>query len=232
MKKYIYPLILGAFMLSCAGSSSEEEVVLLVVENNIPSLPSLIAPENNLLCTNNEVILKWQASEDADGDEINYTIEISEDDGFIEINHSLNTKNNTIAVSLEKGKAYYWRVKATDKLNETKGYSGVFKFYTEGKAVQNYAPFLPELIAPALNSVVQSSSVLLKWNAVDVDNDVLTYDVYFGQENPPLQKVGNAQTDPQLSVNVISSTTYYWKVIALDGKGGKTIGQVWRFKTD
>ena len=91
MKKYIYPLILSAFMLSCAGSSSEEEVVLLVVENNIPSLPSLIAPENNLVCINNEVLLKWQASEDADGDEINYTIEISEDDGFIEINHSLNT---------------------------------------------------------------------------------------------------------------------------------------------
>lgn len=232
MKKYIYPIILSAFMFSCTGPSDEKEIVLSVVENNIPTLPSLLAPENNLVCINNEVLLKWQASEDADGDEINYTIEISEDNEFIKINHSLNTTNNAITVSLEKGKAYYWRVKATDKLNETKGYSGSFKFYTEGEAAQNYAPFLPELIAPALNSVVQSSTVLLKWSAVDANNDVLTYDVYFGQENPPLQKVGNAQTAPELSVNVISSSTYYWKIVALDGKGGKTIGQVWSFKTD
>ena len=232
MKKYIYPLIISAFIISCAGSNSEDEIDLSVVENNVPSLPNLIAPENNVLCLNNEVLLKWQASEDADGDEINYTVEISEDNEFLKIDQTLITTSNFITVFLEKGKAYYWRVKASDKLNETKGYSVYFKFYTEGKAVQNYAPYLPELISPALNSVQQSASVILKWNAVDVDNDVLSYDVYFGKENPPLQKVGSNQAASQLSVNVNSSTNYYWKVVVLDSKGGKTIGQVWNFNTD
>ena len=75
------------------------------------------------------------------------------------------------------------------------------------------------------------SDVDLATTAPSTD-DVLTYDVYFGKENPPLQKVGSNQAASQLSVNVISSTNYYWKVVVLDSKGGKTIGQVWNFNTD
>lgn len=226
MKKYIFIILIVSALFSCGGDGED------LPANNIPSIPSLINPLNDLLCTDNTVIFNWNASSDLDGDIINYTIQVSKDKDFTQIVEDIKIAQTTITLTLDKGKAYYWRVKATDTSNDSSEYSSIFQFYTEGKAVQNYAPFLPELIAPALNSVIQSSAVILKWDAQDFDNDVLTYDVYFGQENPPLQKVGNAQTDSQLSVNVISSTNYYWKVVALDGKGGKTIGQVWNFKTN
>ena len=70
---------------------------------------------------------------------------------------------------------------------------------------------------PALNSQT-ATTVTLQWTASDADtSDILTYDVYFGTENQP---------------TIVTSATYYWKIVVKDNKGGQTIGQVWIFTTD
>ena len=88
-------------------------------------------------------------------------------------------------------------------------------------------------ITQIVDSIVQTETTTLEWNASDVDtNDALTFDVFFGTVNPPITKIGNNQTAKTLDVNLEASKVYYWKVVAKDGKGGETTGQIWNFKTD
>jgi hypothetical protein len=142
--------------------------------------------------------------------------------------------SRTQAVTLDKGKAYYWRVKAIDSKNASSAYSGTFSFYTEGLAVANHLPFLPEIIQPEINTTISGVTATLKWFASDVDtSDVLTYDVYFGTANPPTVKVAENKTTPTYEANSLLATTqYYWRVVVKDNKGGETRGQVWNFRTN
>ena len=65
-----------------------------------------------------------------------------------------------------------------------------------------------------------------------MDNDPLTFDIYFDTANPPTTKVSENQSATTISVDLNSSTDYYWKIVVKDDKDGITIGQVWGFKTD
>ena len=54
-------------------------------------------------------------------------------------------------VTLEKGFAYYWRVKAKSSKNIESEFSSISQFYTEEIPQSNHLPFAPELIYPFLN---------------------------------------------------------------------------------
>jgi hypothetical protein len=231
MKKYLYLILVVNSLIACGGPGNDLESIA-VVENKKPSIPVLVAPVNNLLCTDNTVFFSWNTSLDLDGDAINYTIQIAKDNQFSQIVHNTNILETTTTFSLDKGKAYYWRVKATDSKNESSSFSSTFQFYTEGVASENHQPFSPDLVSPELSSVVQTTTTTLEWTASHVDNDNLVYDIFFGTENPPLQKLSANQTENILNVKVASSKVYYWKVVVKDSKGAQSIGQVWNFKTD
>lgn len=152
---------------------------------------------------------------------------------FAQIVRTLEGTSNSQTIALDKGIAYYWRVKATDSKSLSSNYSSTFNFYTEGVATVNHLPFSPELVQPALNSLINPATATLKWNSSDVDvNDILVYDVYFGTDNPPATKMGTNITTNTLDVITVASKKYYWKVIVKDNKGGEAIGQIWSFSTN
>lgn len=231
MKKYLYLILVVNFLIAC-GESGDDIESIAVVENKTPSIPVLMAPVNNLLCTDNTVTFNWGSSLDLDGDTINYTMQIATDNLFLQIVLDTNIKETKTTFTLDKGKAYYWRVKATDSKNESSSFSSIFQFYTEGIASENHSPFSPGLVSPKLSSVVQTTTATLEWTASDVDNDTLVYDIFFGTQNPPLQKYSANQSETILNVEVASSKEYFWKVVVKDSKGAQSIGQVWNFKTD
>ena len=66
----------------------------------------------------------------------------------------------------------------------------------------------------------------------DTDGDALTFDVYFGTDNPPTTMVSENQSEITFDVNTVTTTTYYWKIVVKDDKGGQTNGQVWSFYTN
>jgi len=231
MKKYLYLILVVNFLIACGGSGDDLESIA-VVENKTPSIPVLMAPVNNLLCTDNTVTFNWGSSLDLDGDTINYTMQIATDNLFLQIVLDTNIKETKTTFTLDKGKAYYWRVKATDSKNESSSFSSIFQFYTEGIASENHSPFSPGLVSPKLSSVVQTTTATLEWTASDVDNDTLVFDIFFGTQNPPLQKLSANQSETILNVEVASSKEYFWKVVVKDLKGAQAIGQVWNFKTD
>lgn len=231
MKNIFYILLLiGVLIYSCGGSEEDEPTPQ--PNNNIPTVPTLLTPTNNLLCIDNIVTFKWNASTDPDKDAITYQIQIAKDTQFSQIIHTLTGSGTTQSISLEKGTAYYWRVKATDSKSTSSDYSTTYQFYTEGEGTSNHLPFSPILIKPDLSSVVMTATTILEWTANDVDGNSLTFDVYFGTTNPPATKVSANQTETTLNVDLTSSTNYFWKIVVKDGKGGETQGQVWNFNTD
>ncbi|MBL4939581.1 MAG: hypothetical protein JKY16_04780 [Lutibacter sp.] len=233
MKKYLFIITFSLILVSCGGGSGDDPIPTPEPENKAPSTPTLSAPTNGKLCIDNSVSFQWSNSIDPDGDTVSYQIQVAKDNQFNQITHTLSGSATNQSISLERGIAYYWRVKATDSKNLSSSYSSTFNFYTEGEGESNHLPFSPEIVQPALNSIVQTATATLEWTANDVDtNDNLTFDVFFGAVNPPTEKMGDNQTASTLSVDVDSSTNYYWKVVVKDNNGGTTTGQIWYFNTD
>lgn len=228
MKKYLLATFIALLLCSCGGGDSSDEVT--ETENRVPSVPSLVAPANNLLCIDNAVAFQWNVSSDPDSDAISYQIQISKDIQFNQIDYTNSSQTPSKIISLDKGMRYYWRVKAVDSKNLSSNYSAVFQFYTEGVGLTNHLPFAPSVVKPELASVLTGSSVVLQWSASDVDAaDQLTYDVYFGTVNPPTSKVSSNQSLKTFTQSLSVASNYYWRVDVKDNKGAVTKGQVWNF---
>jgi hypothetical protein len=234
MRKIIYLASIALLFISCGGGGSDEPLPTPEPANTAPTVPTLVAPATSSLCINNIVAFEWSASTDTENNPIVYQLQIATDNQFGQIVSTSEISSRTHSVTLDKGKAYYWRVKATDSKNASSAYSGTFSFYTEGVAVANHLPFLPELIQPETNTTITGTTAVLKWFASDADAaDVLTYDVYLGTTNPPTVKVAeNRATSIFEAVSLQAATQYYWRIVVKDNKGGETRGQVWNFRTN
>jgi hypothetical protein len=224
MKKFIlFSLIISSVLISC----SSEPV------NTAPTVPNLIAPLNNQLCINNTISFEWSVATDAENNPIVYQLQIATDNQFTQIISSTDLTTSVQTMTLEKGKAYYWRVKATDDKNASSSYSSIFSFFTEGIAVINHAPFLPQLVSPTNNSTISGTSTTLKWTASDVDvNDVLTFDVFLGTVENPTTKIIDNKAATSFEATLQANKLYYWKVVVRDNKGGETNGLTWSFRTN
>ncbi|MEO8253154.1 MAG: hypothetical protein ABI554_02115 [Flavobacterium sp.] len=226
----ILNLIFCVLLFSC-GSGGD---VVPEPQNTAPTVPTLSSPTNNKLCIDNSVSFQWNVVTDAEKKPIVYQIQVATDNQFTQIVKTTEVSLNSTTIGLDKGKAYYWRVKAIDSKNTSSSYSVTNSFYTEGVTQSNHLPFLPQLVFPVYNSIVSTSSITLKWSANDVDvNDSLSYDVYLGTVNPPTVKIANSISEPVFNINTVeTSKVYYWKVVVKDNKAGETVGQVWTFKSN
>lgn len=97
----------------------------------------------------------------------------------------------------------------------------------------NNPPSKPTNPSPVNGAVGVSRATKLSWECLDPDGDTLTYDVYLVKGPFELTCVASGCTtttyDPPTVLDPLS--TYYWKVVAKDGKGGVTEGDVWNFTT-
>lgn len=231
MKQILYLSCIIFLILSCGGGSDSGSNS---IKNTAPTTPTLLAPTTNKLCIDNTVSFEWNPSTDAEKNAITYQIQIATDNQFIQIVKIAETSLPNLITTLSKGVSYYWRVKAVDSNNDSSSYSSTYSFYTEATALNNHIPFLPQLVLPEFNTTISGTTTTLSWTASDVDSsDILTYDVYLETINPPTTKIGTAITTTSLPVSSLQAATiYYWKVVVKDNKGGETIGQVWKFKTN
>lgn len=219
-------------LISCGGGGNDPAPAP-EPKNTAPTVPLLITPVANKLCISNIVSFEWGVSIDAEKNPIVYQLQIATDNQFAQIVSTSEISNLTQTVTLEKGKAYYWRVKAIDSKNASSAYSSSNSFYTEGVAVSNHIPFIPQMLSPTNNSIISGTSTTLKWSGSDVDvNDVLSFDVYLGTESNPTTKIVDNKTVTSYDATLQATKVYYWKVVVRDNKGGETNGQIWSFKTN
>ncbi len=88
------------------------------------------------------------------------------------------------------------------------------------------------LSTPLNNATDVTFDATLVWQeTIDPDGDILKYDVYLGTEAVPVTIVSKRQTSTQYTQTLTSGITYYWKVVALDGKDGTSESDIWSFTT-
>jgi uncharacterized protein (TIGR02145 family) len=96
----------------------------------------------------------------------------------------------------------------------------------------NYPPSAPSHPTPIDNAINQPTIINFSWRgSQDREGDPLTYDVYFGTDNPPLTKLFTDIDTVFLSIGLTQGTIYYWQVFAKDNHSNLSPGPVWRFQT-
>ncbi len=196
--------------------------------NQPPAIPFNPVPTDNTTDVSISSVVLWSCS-DPDNDPLTYDVYLGTDNPPTT---KISSAQNSTYVSfsgLSNSAQYYWRVIAKDNhIDSTTG--PVWRFTTV--AAQNQPPAISSNPFPADNDTSVLLSHTLHWNCSDLDGDPLTYDVYFGTDNPPVTIVSSGQTGTSLSRSGLShSIHYYWKVVAHDSHGASTSSPVWSYTT-
>ncbi len=123
---------------------------------------------------------------------------------------------------------YYWRVVTWDN-QDNKDDTPIFNFTTR----DNHAPNVPSNPNPPHNSTTAPIDINITWTGGDPDGDLVYYDVYFGDQNPPLKISSNQTYEYYNPPGELEFDTYYfWKIVAWDRYGETSAGPDWIFKTE
>ena len=228
MKNYFYLMIL-ILSISCSKDPAE-------VSN--PTSFELIAPANNETClegsiindNQKEIVFQWGGSTNATSyslDIINLTTNVGQ---------TLQSNGTSLSVKLTSAEPYSWKVIASGEAGAKSASSELWKFFLAGDEVVNYAPFPPELISPRPSATIDVNSlneIVLNWTCSDVDNDIVTYNVYLdtNEGSTLVRELDYVQNNTELGVDVDTGGNYFWKVIAVDGEGNSSSSGVYSFKT-
>jgi hypothetical protein len=128
---------------------------------------------------------------------------------------------------------YYWKVDVWNAKGE-KTPGDDWTFTTRG----NSPPKTPYALNPINRSTEASIDTNLTWLGGDPENDIVYYDVYFGEHNPvepwtsPIVKNNQTETEYDPFGTLDFDKKYEWKIVAWDEYGEKTVGDWWWFKTE
>jgi len=181
---------------------------------NDPPTVILSSPYDGAILDTTSVALQW-GGDDEDEDPITYTVILDTltDPETIVLENT--TAESYDAADLEDGTTYYWKVIASDGIDETA--SAVLSFSIDLGHVANNPPEI-KLVAPQRDIFLYSSSVQLVWTCEDEEDDDLTYDVYLGVSANSTTLIANDVLLKRHQIPGLTfGQTYYWYVTANDG---------------
>ena len=189
-------------------------------------LPTVELDEDTNVTTN------WSLSDyslEADGDELSYSVASSSE----VVKASVDPEHR---LSVNATDDFFGRAELSVSVSQTNNGSIMARNATVAVIVNavNDPPWT-ELLSPVNGHIQRNSGVTLQWNGFDLDDDKedLSYDVYLGEEpSPSLHKEG-VSGDTMIIDDLESGRTYYWHVIAHDGKAhGSSRNGTWNFTVD
>ena len=192
--------------------------------NNPPNAPSDPDPDHGETGVGVNHDLSWTCS-DPDGDSLTYDIYFgTSNPPSLEASGVTETTYDPGTMSYDQ--YYYWKIVAIDEHDATTT-GPVWDFKTKFNGAPN-APSNPD---PYNGETGVGVNHDLSWTCSDPNGDSLTYDVYFGDSNPPSQ-VSWGQSETTYDPGTMSyDTSYYWKIVAIDEHGATKTGSVWYFTT-
>ena len=108
-----------------------------------------------------------------------------------------------------------------------------FQIICNSTSSVNNPPYTPGGPSPSNQSTGVNIATNLNWVGGDPDqNDIVTYNVYFGTTSNPQMVVNNQSSTTYNPGTLNYNTKYYWKIIAWDDKGSWTEGPLWYFTTE
>ncbi len=202
-----------------------------------PESAKLVFPQNNSECTTGTntspttsmVEFRWQQAANTDSYELRAT------NMNTNTTQTVSTSSLSAKLPLQKGALYTWVVSTKNKAVLQVTTSQTWRFYNAGFET-SYAPFPAEIILPELGKSVFkdiNNEVSLSWSGSDVDNDIVSYQLYFSTEKPPTTLVATITTGSTTrKLTVESNTIYYWKVITIDSEGNSSDSGVFDFRVE
>ncbi|NUU98458.1 hypothetical protein [Marinitoga sp. 1138] len=197
-----------------------------------PSAPQLTAPNDD--ATGQPITgieFTWKASTDPNGETVTYNFYLGTAENTLkQVNENPITDTTyTLTEKLDYETTYYWQVEAVNA-SGGKAKSVIRSFTTAA----NEPPAKVTNPVPSDGaSGINPENITLSWSkSTDPNNETVSYEVYFGDSETNLvKKTTTTETSYDLSETLENSTTYYWRVDAVDESGNTTKGDVWSFTT-
>ena len=202
-----------------------------------PEAVVLLAPDNLNSCTtasriNNlerQVRFQWTAALNAE------SYELIVQNNLTQEQFSSSTSLLNAVLILPGGAPYRWFIRSKSSLTPVSTKSESWQFYLEGDFTTSHFPFPAILLAPANTITVSLSNennFLFQWEGNDLDDDIVSYDLYLGTEANQLMLEQEGILGMQTTVELISAETYYWQIISFDSQQNKSESAVFEFQTD
>jgi uncharacterized protein (TIGR02145 family) len=193
--------------------------------NRDPVAPVLSFPENKAEDVEIDITLSWQISMDPDGDKVKYNVFLDTNASPAQIASAGQTAT-TYKPDINDNTTYYWKVEAIDE-NGGRAQSEIWSFTTLGSL-----PTAFSLISPTMSETCVALDAKLVWrSSTDPDGNDITYDVFFGTDNPPMSTVSTDQSDTTFLPALVDNTTYFWNIKAKNESGGVSQSGIWSFTT-
>lgn len=228
-KLYILSLIICLFTACQHGNEP-----LPVPNPVVPAKAELLFPLQNEVCATGENQTSTLS-----------TIHFDWNDAVNAESYSLSLKNlltgaitnfvsitSDIKITLTRATPYSWNVTSRSSKTTVAPLSNTWKFYNSGVGEVSYAPFPAMLTYPANNQIITTTNanLTLSWSGSDADNDITSYEIYYGKNSTPALISTNKPDNLTLSVDIVAGTTFYWKVITKDAKGNISDSGINQFK--
>lgn len=228
MKRLFIGISMLVLLVSCGGGDDGP---------SIPEAAELVFPDENSECTTgvsvsenlSQVTFRWMDSANTSS----YTLNVVN----LETNvpQTISTAATSASLSIAKGTPFAWSVSSTNNQSDQVVSSETWLFYNAGSQT-TYAPFPAQAVSPISGSTVLkdiANEVTLEWSGADVEGDIVSFEVFFSDQNPPTTSLGEVETaTTEFNVSVTSGITYYWKIITTDEEGNTSDSGVFEFKVN
>ena len=206
------------------GSSTSPIWTFTATDDTLPYVPDDPIPDDESTDVPIQITLMWSGG-DPDNDPVTYDLYFGK-----ESTPDLEAEGLNVALyapdQLDYNSVYYWRVVSTDDYGYTTN-SPLWTFVTK----ENSAPYAPSDPVPSDAKTNVYIDSILSWQAEDPEDDVLTYDVYFGTEPIPPKVESNISISSYDPGDMDTTTEYYWRIVAWDSYNNYASLPVWSFIT-
>lgn len=188
----------------------------------------LIAPANNSVTANNNLIFSWNPLNAADYYELTLTNAITS--SITVIPNIINTSYSySFAVAQGDEETYHWSVKAFNNLTGTQTINNTIRTFK----IDYKAPFLPSILSPNTYSLNVRDTTYLVWNRNSGSTDI-EYDVISISSDSTFSSVlgtQNVSSGNQIRINAIYSytgtaTPVWWRVSSVDSVGNTSVSNL------
>ncbi len=170
--------------------------------------------------------LTWTCSDDG---ELSYDIYLGiNDSGLNTISKNQIEPSYQIIQELDYSTTYYWKIVAKDNEYETEGL--IWNFTTGIRP--NSPPTNITNFNPEYGSINLPLNLALSWSAEDPDGDNITYDIFLSNSTNLTIPILSGQEEEIITISGLDySTTYYWKIRAIDEHSAATESDIIKFTT-
>ncbi|GAA3614941.1 FISUMP domain-containing protein [Flavivirga amylovorans] len=204
------------------GIEKQEAPIRSFTSIPAPGAPVLTGPGADIFIRD-VLTFEWEPVAAGEGESISYNVFLGKSNPPTDAIGVVNDGSTSFAFdasTLDVGSVYYWKVDATDLINNSSSEIRSFKKLASG------APDEPLIVSPIEGSGVMAGTTLDWTDVTDPEGDAVSYDVYLDKLNEPVTLVTTVTTSEYTPVGLDVNSAYYWYVVAKDPSDNSTPSQI------